>query len=102
MKRGSLAVLAMVLVGSTGCATSTQSMSGEEVADTLVNAMHSSQFYKSATRAECQAVEVKAGAISDCTVGFKRGIYMGDTARKHPVRVTFDDAEGHFSYWVGG
>ena len=102
MLRGRLTAIAVVLLAGAACTSNGGSLSGDQVADDLVNAMHGNQFYESALRAECEPVDVKAGAISDCTVWFKRGIYMGDTARQHTVRVTFEDADGHFSYYVGG
>ena len=83
-----------------GCGDS-RSLTGDEVARDLVTAMHNSQFYKSASRAECEPVKVKAGAISDCTVWFRKPIFMGDTSRKHPGRVTIDDDSGHFTFNVG-
>lgn len=100
------AVVALMICAVTaGCsagAQAEQSLSGQQVARQLVKALHGSQFYKAATRAECEPVAMRPGAISDCTVWFREGIYVGDSSKHHPVRVTIDDQAGHFSYWVSG
>ncbi|WP_345529719.1 hypothetical protein [Nocardioides endophyticus] len=106
MSGGRVAVAAVALcVVTSACnaaGSSEQELSGEDLADQLVTALRSNQFYKSATRADCEPVVMKAGSISDCTVWFSKGIFMGDKSRQHAVRVTIDDDAGHFSYWVSG
>jgi len=91
-------VLLSLLVGCGGA----KQLSGEQLSTDLIDALHQNQFYKSAEHATCEPVAIKAGAVSDCTVTFRKGLFIGDSAREHSVRVTMDDSEGHFSYWVGG
>ena len=98
---GKVAVAAAALCVATGCTSEASSgLTGKQVADQLLSALQDTQFYRSATRADCEPVDLKAGAISDCTVWFRKGIYLGDRKRHHPVRVTIEDDQGHFSYWV--
>jgi hypothetical protein len=100
--RGAAAAAALCVVTSAcnAAGSSGQTLTGEQVADQLLTALQDTKFYRSATRAKCESVDVNAGSISDCTVWFRKGIYLGDRRREHPVRVTIDDDQGHLSYWV--